>query len=239
MKAALIHENGPPEALKYEDIDPLPVGPNDAMIKVRATSVNWFDVMGRSGEYSAFKNFPHILGGDIAGEVVELVAHHWSAVGVKSTVKEVTPDEFRSAQSSNLLDVSMWRKGQPLAIVMGSNSLWVPPFDSYFFLRTGMLWAEWVDTKGAEGVEPPEYVKQLMSDINAFQSIPAGTPESDEIGARMVETMVSNTLFLGTVLAPGPIYNRNALKNVTEFKTHSYEYYWALPYRGPQWWLDE
>lgn len=72
MKAALIHENGPPEALKYEDIDPLPVGPNDAMIKVRATSVNWFDVMGRSGEYSAFKNFPHILGGDIAGEVVEV-----------------------------------------------------------------------------------------------------------------------------------------------------------------------
>ena len=83
MKAALIHENGPPEALKYEDIDPLPVGPNDAMIKVRATSVNWFDVMGRSGEYSAFKNFPHILGGDIAGGniVVEdrylaLVQHH-------------------------------------------------------------------------------------------------------------------------------------------------------------------
>ena len=72
MKAALIHENGPPEALKYEDVDPLPVGPRDAMIKVRATSVNWFDVMGRSGEYSAFKNFPHILGGDIAGEVVEV-----------------------------------------------------------------------------------------------------------------------------------------------------------------------
>lgn len=72
MKAAVIHENGPPEALKYEDIDPLPVGPRDTMIKVRATSLNWFDVMGRSGAYSAFKSFPHILGGDIAGEVVEV-----------------------------------------------------------------------------------------------------------------------------------------------------------------------
>ena len=72
MKAALIHENGPAEIFKYEDIEPLPVGPRDALIKVRATSVNWFDVMGRSGEYSAFKNFPHILGGDIAGEVVEV-----------------------------------------------------------------------------------------------------------------------------------------------------------------------
>jgi peptide/nickel transport system substrate-binding protein len=175
----------------------------------------------------------------IAGEVVELVGHHWSAVGVQTTVKEVTPDEFRSAQSSNQLDVTMWRKGQPLAIVMGSNALWVPPFDSYFFLRTGMLWAEWVDTNGTAGVEPPDYVKQLMEGINAFQSIPNGTPESDALGAKLVETMVSNTLFIGTVQAPGVIYNRNALKNVPEFKTHSYEYYWALPYRGPQWWLDE
>jgi len=175
----------------------------------------------------------------IAGEVVELVAQHWSAVGVQTQLKEVTPDEYRSSQSSNDLDVGMWRKGQPLAIVMGSNALWVPPFDTYFFLRTGMLWAEWVDSKGAAGVEPPEYVKQLMKDINAFQSIPNGTPESDALGAKLVETMVSNTLFIGTVQAPGVIYNRTALKNVTEFKTHSYEYYWALPYRGPQWWLDE
>lgn len=175
----------------------------------------------------------------IAGQVVELVGQHWSKVGIQTTVKEVTPDEYRSAQSSNALDVGMWRKGQPLAIILGSNALWTPPFDSYFFLRTGMLWAEWVDSKGANGVEPPDYVKSLMKDINTFQSLSPGTEESNKVGARLVETMVSNTLFIGTVLAPGPIYNRNALKNVPEFKTHSYEYYWQYPYRGPQWWLDE
>jgi len=42
----------------------------------------------------------------IAGQVVELVAQNWSDVGIKTTVKEVTPDEFRSAQSSNALDVT-------------------------------------------------------------------------------------------------------------------------------------
>ena len=55
---------------------------------------------------------------------------------------------------------------------------------------------------------------------------------------RLVETMVSQTLFIGTVLATGPVYHHNTLKNVTEFKTHSYEYYWNYPYRGPQWYLD-
>ncbi len=175
----------------------------------------------------------------IAGKVVELVAQHWSKVGVKTTVKEVTPDEFRSAQSSNKLDVGMWRKGHPLAIVLGNNNMFVPPFESYFFLRTGMLWAEYVDSKGAKGVKPPAWVMTMIDDINAFQSQPPGSAKSNEIGKRLVEAMVSQTLFIGTVLATGPIYHHNNLKNVTSFKTHSYEYYWNLPYRGPQWWLDE
>ena len=175
----------------------------------------------------------------IAGEVVELVGQHWSDVGIQTTVKEVTPDEFRSAQSSNRLDVTMWRKGHPLAIIQGNNNMFVPPFESYFFLRTGMLWAEYIDSNGANGVRPPEWVYSMIDDINAFQSEPAGTAASDEIGARLVESMVNQTLFIGTVLAQGPIYHHNSLKNVTEFKTHSYEYYWNYPYRGTQMWLDE
>lgn len=175
----------------------------------------------------------------IAGEVVELVSQHWIDVGIKCTVKEVTPDEFRSAQSSNKLDVTMWRKGHPLALILGNNNMFVPPFESYFFLRTGMLWAEYIDSKGANGVKPPKWVYDMIDDINAFQSEPAGTAKSDEIGARLVENMVGHTLFIGTVLATGPIYHHNSLKNVPEFKTHSYEYYWNYPYRGTQWYLDK
>lgn len=175
----------------------------------------------------------------IAGQVVELVGQHWSNAGIKTTVKEVTPDEYRSAQSSNQLDVGMWEKGQPLGIVLGNNELWVPPFENYFGHRTGMLWAEYVDSNGSKGVKPPEYVTQLIEDINAFQSAQAGTDEFKERGRRMVEHLVSNLLFIGTALTPEPIYHRNELKNFVEFKTASYEYYRTFPYRPQQWWLDE
>ena len=175
----------------------------------------------------------------IPGQLVELVGQNWAEVGIQSTVKEVTPDEYRSAQSSNQLDVAMWRKSQPLAIVLGNNELWVPPFENYFNLRSGMLWAEWVDTDGAQGVEPPKYVKQMIEDINAFQSAPAGSDDSNMLGARLVENMVSNLLFIGSVQAPAPIYHNNDLKNFVEFKTHSYEYYRTTPYRPDQWFLDE
>ena len=171
--------------------------------------------------------------------MVELIGQHWAAVGVLTTVKEVTPDEYRSAQSSNKLDVANWRNGQPLSIVLGTNQIWVPPYHDYFTVRTNMLWAEWVDSDGASGVEPPDYAKQMMEDINAFQSTPVGTPESDKIGARMVENLVENLLFIGTVQVPAPIYHRNVLKNFTTYKTHSFEYYRSYPYRPTQWWLDE
>lgn len=171
--------------------------------------------------------------------VVELVAQQWKNVGIDTAVKEVTPDEYRSAQSSNQLSVHMWEKSQPLAIVLATNELFVPPFENYFFHRNGMLWAEWMETNGEKGVEPPDWVKQTAEDIDKFQSTPVGTPESDALGAKLVEEMTGNLLFLGTVNAPSPIFHRNALKNVPEYQTASYEYYWSYPYRPAQWYLDE
>lgn len=175
----------------------------------------------------------------IAGEVVELMAQNWSDVGIQTTVKEVTPDEYRSAQSSNQLDVLMWLKGQPLAIHLGDASYWNPPFDGYFDLRTGMLWAEYIDSNGASGVEPPAWVGEMRQKAIEFQSAQPGSAEQAAAGKWLAETMVDQMLFLGTVIAPAPIYHRNALKNFTEFQTWSYEYYRTYPYRPAQWYFDE
>jgi peptide/nickel transport system substrate-binding protein len=175
----------------------------------------------------------------IAGQTVELVSQYWADVGIQSVVKEVTPDEYRSAQSSNKLDVVMWRKSQPLAIVLGNNELWVPPFENYFGVRNGMLWAEWVDSNGTKGVEPPAFVKELIADVNAFQSADQASAEFATLGEKMVKNMVESMMFIGTVKAPAPMIHHNNLKNFTSFKTHSYEYYRTYPYRATQWWLDE
>jgi len=175
----------------------------------------------------------------MSSQVVELVGQYWTNVGVKTTVKEITPDEYRSAQSSNALDVGMWEKGKPLSIILGNNELWVPPFNNYFDHRVGMLWAEYIDSKGASGVKPPAYVYELIADINKFQSLPVGSAESDAAGARLVANMTGNLLFIGTVQASGVIYHANVVKNFPQFVTASYEYYRTYPYRPFQWYLDE
>ncbi|MCX7380012.1 MAG: ABC transporter substrate-binding protein, partial [Alphaproteobacteria bacterium] len=173
------------------------------------------------------------------GQVAELVAQQWSAVGVRTTVKEITPDELRSAQTANQLDIVPWLKGQPLAIVLGNAELFMPPYENYFGGRIGMLWAEYVESKGAKGEKPPAYAEQMMADITAFQSAQPGTKESDALGARLVKSMTENLLWIGTVQAPAPIYHSNRLKNFTSFKTWSSDYYRTYPYRPQQWFLAD
>ncbi|MGC1495742.1 MAG: ABC transporter substrate-binding protein [Sulfitobacter sp.] len=175
----------------------------------------------------------------ISIKIVELVGQTWRDVGINNTVKEVTSDEYRSSQSSNQLDVTLWEKSVPLAVVLGNGEIFIPPYDNYFNMRTAMLWGEYVDSDGASGVEPPAYAKEMMEDIKAFQATPVGTPESDALGLKLVENMTNNLLFIGTVKEQKPIYFDASLKNVTEFKTASYAYYRTYPYRPSQWFLEQ
>jgi len=69
MKAAIIHEFGGPEVLRYEDVpDPQP-RKDQLLVRVRACAMNHLDLWVRKGLPGV--KLPHILGSDIAGEIVE------------------------------------------------------------------------------------------------------------------------------------------------------------------------
>ncbi|WP_166418648.1 ABC transporter substrate-binding protein [Cochlodiniinecator piscidefendens] len=174
-----------------------------------------------------------------SAQFVELIAQNWTDVGVTTTIKEVTDDEFRAAQSANNLEVGMWNKGQPAGSILGDSETWIPPFDGYFDVRTGMLWAEYISSEGANGVEPPAWVATLKTALDTYQSSAPGTSESEAAAQQMVEIMAGEMLFIGTVNAPAPVYHSNNLHNFPDFQTSSYEFYRTYPYRPSQWWLDE
>ena len=175
----------------------------------------------------------------IPAAVVELIAQHWNNVGIKTIFKEVTPDEYRSAQSANELDVHMWTTAQPLAIHLGNNDLFLAPFGTYFGVNNGQLWKQYIDSDGANGIKPPPFVDTLKDGINELQAAVAGSPASNAAVNKLVSNMAENLVFFGIILAPGPVYHRNILKNFPTFKTASYEFYRTYPYRAQQWYLDE
>src|ERR1700676_7234 len=69
MKAVRIHAFGGPEVLQYEDIpDPKP-RKDQVLVRIRACALNHLDLWIRKGTGKV--TLPHILGSDIAGEIVE------------------------------------------------------------------------------------------------------------------------------------------------------------------------
>lgn len=70
MKAVRIHEDGGPEVLRYEDVEEPVAGPGEALVRLRAASLNHLDLWVRRGLPSVPK--PRILGADGAGTVAGL-----------------------------------------------------------------------------------------------------------------------------------------------------------------------
>ena len=70
MKAVRLHQFGGPEVLQYEDVpDPQP-RKDQVLVRVRACAMNHLDLWVRQGLPGV--KLPHILGSDIAGEIVQV-----------------------------------------------------------------------------------------------------------------------------------------------------------------------
>lgn len=70
MKAVRFHQHGGPEVLRYEDVAEPEIRADEALIRVRACSLNHLDLFVRGGIPGIHYSMPHILGADVAGEVV-------------------------------------------------------------------------------------------------------------------------------------------------------------------------
>ena len=76
MKAAVLHEYGGPEKLKWEELPDPVAGEGEVLVRLSATSVNPVDYKMRSGAAKERfpLEFPAVLGRDVAGVVREVGA---------------------------------------------------------------------------------------------------------------------------------------------------------------------
>ena len=90
--------------------------------------------------------------------------------------------------------LALGKKNQPIAVILGENELFVPPYENYFGHTTAILWAEYIDSNGASGVKPPQYAYDMIDAVNTFQSAVAGSEEFITAGNNMVEGLVEKSL---------------------------------------------
>ena len=70
MKALLSHERGGPETLRFEEVPAPEAGPGELLVRVRACSMNFPDVLIIEDKYQLRPQRPFAPGGEIAGEVI-------------------------------------------------------------------------------------------------------------------------------------------------------------------------
>ena len=71
MKACFFRRYGGPEVLEYGDVPDPVAGAGEVLVKIHAASVNAADWKMRAGQYGAGISFPHILGRDFSGTVIQ------------------------------------------------------------------------------------------------------------------------------------------------------------------------
>ena len=118
--------------------------------------------------------------------------------------------------------------------------MFVPPFGDRWQPGTGFAWAQWKETNGAEGIEPPSDVKRLYELAEKFKTFSMGTEESNKIGKEVADIHMKNLWKIGLVgKSVQPIITRNTLGNFVPFKVVTYDYYWAFSFRPQQWYLTQ
>jgi len=102
--------------------------------------------------------------------VTEMVVEYFSDVGIKTTMKVIEGGLLGQRQAANQLhamviwDVEpMWRTGGWTDYKPGNG--WCP------------LWAQWYNTEGQEGEEPPDWVKRIIEISEEMMKVSPATPE--------------------------------------------------------------
>jgi peptide/nickel transport system substrate-binding protein len=146
------------------------------------------------------------------GTALELITATWEAVGIKTAVKIEERSLWEARRETNDFEIAV-----------------NPSFDAYDFLMDPLqmipiryhlpafgLYGKWIETDGAEGVEPPAEIARLLELWNVIMA--AQTQEERDAAANeIVKLHTENLWTIGTVgEVPAIHIVKNNLRNVPE-----------------------
>jgi peptide/nickel transport system substrate-binding protein len=170
-------------------------------------------------------------------DIAQMIAKDMLKLGIKVNVQVRERDLHFQMRQANELQAEVWNQDSSGTMFSGSTKydIRLPVYGNFTY---GPLYKTWYDTKGAQGVEPP----QAWKDIVAIQDkAKAATPDEKVQLAQQIYKMWAQNLFdIGTVgltaMDQGVVVVNNNLKNVPQNLTKD----WALRTPGngkPETWF--
>jgi len=170
-------------------------------------------------------------------QVNPLVKEYWEAVGVQARLKEVTTEAARARRSSNEHEVDTGSNSECFEMGFISDpTVLYPPFED----AMGIPWADWYQTDGASGEEPPDYAKRLFELAEQWRLVEPLSDEYDAIAKEMIQIHLDHMLAIGIVgEQPAPTVVSNRLGNVPEWPVQNSSVFRARAMSAWQWYFRE
>jgi peptide/nickel transport system substrate-binding protein len=175
-------------------------------------------------------------------EISELIKGYWGKVGINLTLKPEEKNFYQERLVANETDMGVWAIGGGSEVYSRQNEpiRWRPPWHWMSTPLGGPRWREWLDSDGAEGIEPPEIIKELWDLTVQWLAEPNGTERYMELGRRIFQINAENCWLIGTVgLVPRVAVVANTVHNAPEpGQILSIEYGMWTPSQTEQWWVE-
>jgi peptide/nickel transport system substrate-binding protein len=159
------------------------------------------------------------------GPITELVTEYWKEIGIEIQWKSITRNLLTQKMGANEEPMSLWHGDETADTLFLRRPKYFAPIDGDEN-TWGVLWGRWYNTKGEQGEEPPQVIKDLYVWLDEYN-----ITDSDEPARKVLESQAEHVWTLGSVgNAPHPLFVRNTLKNVSETGGFwTWDSLWAFP----------
>jgi peptide/nickel transport system substrate-binding protein len=166
--------------------------------------------------------------------ITELVKDNWKAIGLDLNWKSISRALLRPKVLANEEPMSLWHGGSASDVLFPLvRKFWVPDYGDESTWCP--LWGQWFVTRGKEGEEPPEEIKQLDE---WHQKL--GATLEDEWAHKILQSQADNVWNIGTVgEAPHPLVVNNKLQNVVEEGVWVWDVKWTYPFYPELWFFKK
>jgi peptide/nickel transport system substrate-binding protein len=170
--------------------------------------------------------------------ITEMVAEYWNAVGVKTSLNEVTWELFFTKREALDFDCDVWHLGLAMEGSLYSNPERFSPMLGENSVAPA--WGLWFNTDGQEGEEPPEEIKRLRRWLDEWQMLPQDDPEYIPTARKIYDYYAENIWTIGTVGMPRvPAVVSTDLENVPLEGYHGNDNGFARTFQPWQWFFTE
>ena len=158
-------------------------------------------------------------------DTAEIVASNMKAIGIETEVKSETMELFRQRTQNAAHEIAIWPGDGGIECLLEPR--WYFPFNSESL--NAPMYAQWFQSGGKKGEEPPADIKEMMQTFNEILST-VSSERRKELFARILAMNEKNLYVIGLVHDPPDYYvvSKNMI-NVAKKDFQS----WIYPNPGP------